>query len=176
MARSTGGLEYFGLFSKPLYDVINALAASGSETPFRPSFALILFGVEFDLFIFTSFLSVGPTAQIYRYAASQPPYSWSVPPRLLDFRALLLAALYIRSVEYRGHLPIPLPMSDIERQIKLEADARYEGMLRYAKNREYQLATDLKPARDLLSNSVDSLSDAILQHQMELRTSRYKKL
>ena len=43
-------------------------------------------------------------------------------------------------------------MSDIERQIKLEADARYEDMLRYAKNRQYQLATDLKPVRDLLSS------------------------
>ena len=67
-------------------------------------------------------------------------------------------------------------MNDIERQIKLEADARYEGMLRYAKNREYQLATDLKPVRDLLANSLDSLSDAILQHQMELKTPQYKKL
>src|SRR4051812_34536685 len=51
MARSTGGLEYFELFSKPLYDVMNALAASVSETPFRPSFALILFAVEFAFFI-----------------------------------------------------------------------------------------------------------------------------
>src|SRR5713226_7029627 len=67
-------------------------------------------------------------------------------------------------------------MSDIERQIKLEADARYEGMLRFAKNREYRLATDLKPVRDLLANSLESLWKAILQHQMELKTPQYKKL
>ena len=67
-------------------------------------------------------------------------------------------------------------MSDIERQIKLEADARYEGMLRFAKNREYRLATDLKPVRDLLANSLESLWEAILQHQMELKTPQYKKL
>ena len=67
-------------------------------------------------------------------------------------------------------------MNDIERQIRLETDAVRESNVRHAKNRKYQLATDLKPVRDLLANSLESLWEAILQHQMELRTSQYKKL
>jgi DNA-directed RNA polymerase len=67
-------------------------------------------------------------------------------------------------------------MSAIERQIKLEADARYEGMLRCARNREYQLATDLKPVRDLLANSLESLWEVILQHQMELEREAAREL
>ena len=42
-------------------------------------------------------------------------------------------------------------MSDIERQIRRETDAVENGRLRRAKNREYRLATDFKPAKDLVS-------------------------
>jgi DNA-directed RNA polymerase len=67
-------------------------------------------------------------------------------------------------------------MKDIERQIRLETDAVREGNLRHAKNREYHLATDLKPARDLVGNCLDSLSGAILDVQMRLKTSEERKL
>ena len=67
-------------------------------------------------------------------------------------------------------------MNDIERQVKLEADAVRDGALRCAKSRDYQLATDLKPARDLVGNSLKSLADAILQVQMELKTPKHRKL
>ena len=63
-------------------------------------------------------------------------------------------------------------MNDIERQIRLESDAVRDGNLRHAKNREYQLATDLKPARDLVGNCLDSLSGAILDVQMRIEGFR----
>lgn len=67
-------------------------------------------------------------------------------------------------------------MKDIERQIKLESDAVRDGNFRHAKNREYQLATDLKPARDLVGNCLDSLSGAMLDVQMQLKASEDRKL
>ncbi len=67
-------------------------------------------------------------------------------------------------------------MNDIERQIGLEANAVRDGVRRCAKSREYQLATDLKPARDLVGHSLKSLADAILQLQMDLKTPQYRKL
>ena len=42
--------------------------------------------------------------------------------------------------------------NDFERQKKLEADAVRDGLLRYAKSYEYDLATDSKPVRDLLGH------------------------
>jgi len=74
------------------------------------------------------------------------------------------------------HQPNTFIMNDIERQIKLEADARHDGVLRYAKSREYQLATDLKPAKDLVANALSSLGDPILQEQMGLNTSQRRRL
>jgi DNA-directed RNA polymerase len=67
-------------------------------------------------------------------------------------------------------------LSDIERQVKLEADAVHDGVVRYFQNREYQLATDSEPGRDLVSNSLESMADAILAEQSALKTSQYKKL
>ena len=62
-------------------------------------------------------------------------------------------------------------MTDIERQVKLEADAVQDGNLRYKQSREYQLATDTRPVRDLMVNSLKSLADAILAEQLALKTS-----
>src|SRR5215467_14479825 len=73
-------------------------------------------------------------------------------------------------------MTIPLGINDIERQIRLESDGVREGNLRHAKNREYQLATDFKPAKDLVGNCLDSLSGAILDVQMKLKASEYQKL
>jgi DNA-directed RNA polymerase len=65
-------------------------------------------------------------------------------------------------------------MNDIERQIRLETDAVRNGILSHAKSREYQLATDFKPAKDLVANCLDSLSQAMLDVQIELKTSDTK--
>jgi DNA-directed RNA polymerase len=67
-------------------------------------------------------------------------------------------------------------MNDIERQIKLEADAVHDGFLRCDKSAKYQLATDLKPVRDLVGNALKSLTDAILAEQLDLKTSRRQML
>jgi hypothetical protein len=67
-------------------------------------------------------------------------------------------------------------MNGIERQIRLEADAVRDGNLRCAKSREYQLATDLRPARDLVGNCLESLAEVILQLQIDLKTPQYRKL
>jgi hypothetical protein len=70
-------------------------------------------------------------------------------------------ALYLhRGTLFGTFITIPLGMKDIERQIRLETDAVREGTFRHAKNREYQLATDLRPIRDLAGNCMDSLSAA----------------
>ena len=58
-------------------------------------------------------------------------------------------------------------MTDIDRQMKLEADAVQDGLLRYAQSREYQLATDSKPVRGLLGDALKPLADAILREQLE---------
>jgi DNA-directed RNA polymerase len=62
-------------------------------------------------------------------------------------------------------------LDDLERQFKLEADAIHDGVLRYTQSREYQLATDSRPVRDLMGNSLASLANAILAEQTELKTS-----
>ena len=67
-------------------------------------------------------------------------------------------------------------MNDIERQIRLETDGIRDGLLRHAKSREYQLATDFKPAKDLVANCLDSLSEAILDLQIKLKTAEFRKL
>src|SRR5438034_10235051 len=63
-------------------------------------------------------------------------------------------------------------MNDIERQVNLEADAVQDGLLRCAKSGKYQLATDLKPVNDLVRNALESLMDALLGEQHDLKTSR----
>jgi DNA-directed RNA polymerase len=67
-------------------------------------------------------------------------------------------------------------MNDIERQITRETDGVRYGLLRHAKSREYQLATDFKPTKDLVANCLDSLAQAILDVQIELKTSGDRKL
>src|SRR4051794_1128571 len=67
-------------------------------------------------------------------------------------------------------------MNDIERQIRLETDSVRNGNFRHAKNREYQLSTDFRPAKDLVGNCLASLAQAILDVQMKLTTSEYRKL
>src|SRR5712691_10047024 len=67
-------------------------------------------------------------------------------------------------------------MDELERQKKLEADAVQEGIARFIKRREYQLATDTKPVRDLMADAWTVLVDAILQEQLALKTSEGSKL
>ena len=51
-----------------------------------------------------------------------------------------------------------------------------DDIRRHDRIRQYQLATDLKPARDLVSNALESLADAILQVQRELKALQDRKL
>jgi hypothetical protein len=67
-------------------------------------------------------------------------------------------------------------VKDIDRQMKLEADAVHDGLLGYAQSYEYQLATDSKPMRDLLGHCLKPLADAIRAEQLELKTSQRQKL
>ena len=67
---------------------------------------------------------------------------------------------------------ITSPVKDIDRQMKLEADAVHDGLLRYAQSYEYQLATDSKPVRDLLGHCLKPLANAIRAEQLELKTSQ----
>jgi hypothetical protein len=73
-------------------------------------------------------------------------------------------------------IPITLPIKDIDRQVKLEIDAIHDGVIRYSQSREYQHATDSKPIRDLVGNSLKPLADAILAEQLALKTSQRQKL
>src|SRR5438132_9988195 len=75
----------------------------------------------------------------------------------------------------RAHRPIP-EGTDLERQIKLEADAVQDGIARLIQRRKYQLATDTKPVRDLMANAWESLVKAILQEQLALKSSERQKL
>jgi len=69
-----------------------------------------------------------------------------------------------------------LSLKEIDRQVKLGADAIHDGILRYSQSREYQLATDTKPGRDLVANSLKPLAAAILAEQLALKTSQRQKL
>jgi DNA-directed RNA polymerase len=61
-------------------------------------------------------------------------------------------------------------MTEIERQRKLEVDAVQDGILRYCRNREYAVATDSKPVRNLMTEALKPLSDAIFQEQVALKS------
>jgi Autographiviridae RNA polymerase len=67
-------------------------------------------------------------------------------------------------------------MNEIERQTKLETDALQDGILRYCQSREYARATDSKPVRSLVADSLKPLADAILQEQLALKTPGSQKL
>src|SRR5881296_2176458 len=54
-------------------------------------------------------------------------------------------------------------MTEIDRQAKLETDAVRDGILRYCQSREYAQATDSKPVRNLVADSIKPLADAILR-------------
>src|SRR5205823_13288550 len=62
------------------------------------------------------------------------------------------------------------------RQLKLETDAVHDGMARLIQRREYQLATDTKPVRDLMTKAWIALVEAILQEQLALKSSERQKL
>jgi Autographiviridae RNA polymerase len=67
-------------------------------------------------------------------------------------------------------------MNDIERQIKIEADAIHDAKLHYAKSRKFQSATDSRPVRDLMMECLNTLSDAILAEQVFLKSVQSQKL
>src|SRR5438270_9448275 len=67
-------------------------------------------------------------------------------------------------------------MNEIERQIKLEADALEDGVVRYYQSREYVQATDSKPVRNLVAESLKPLAEAILQEQLALKVPGSQKL
>jgi DNA-directed RNA polymerase len=66
-------------------------------------------------------------------------------------------------------------MKDIDRQIKLEANAIHDGMVRYAQSHEYRLATDSKPVRDLVREALRPLADAILAEQLALKVPKRQR-
>jgi DNA-directed RNA polymerase len=72
--------------------------------------------------------------------------------------------------------PITLGLTDLERQLKLEADAIDDGALLHARSRKYQVATGAKPGRDLVGNALQSLTESILAEQLTLKTSERRKL
>jgi hypothetical protein len=55
-------------------------------------------------------------------------------------------------------IPITLPIKDIDRRVKLEIDAIHDGFIRHSQSRECQHATDSKPIRDLVGNSLKPLA------------------
>src|SRR5213594_1583671 len=67
-------------------------------------------------------------------------------------------------------------MNDIDRQAKLETDAVRDGILRYCQSREYAQATDSKPVRNLVADSIKPLADAILAEQLALKSSGHRRL
>ena len=67
-------------------------------------------------------------------------------------------------------------MTEIERQTKFEADAVQDGFLRYCRSREYCEATDSRPVRDLVADSLTPLADAILQEQLALKSPGRRRL
>src|SRR6266478_121489 len=67
-------------------------------------------------------------------------------------------------------------MSNIERQMKLQADAVQDGIARYYESRNYQSATPSKPVNDLVTKSLEPLADAILSEQLALKTAQRRKL
>src|SRR5580658_7135008 len=66
-------------------------------------------------------------------------------------------------------------MKNIERQIQLEADAVEKGVEKFFKGRRFQLATDFKPTRDLVANSLEPLAERILGEQSVIRYSQSGK-
>src|SRR5258708_25268542 len=85
-------------------------------------------------------------------------------------------AIYSKGVDYLRHGSIILLPKDIERQLKIEADAVQDGLHRYTQIRKYQLATDSQPGRDLMGHSLKSLADAILREQLALKAPQLRSL
>src|SRR5258708_12500977 len=67
-------------------------------------------------------------------------------------------------------------MTEIERQKKLEVDAVQDGILRYCRDREYAVATDSKPVRNLIGHVLKLLADALFQEQMALKSPGKRRL
>ena len=66
-------------------------------------------------------------------------------------------------------------MRDIDRQVKLEADAVHDGIVRYSHSGDYQLATDFKPVRDLVGEALEPLAGAILTEQLALKVPKRQR-
>src|SRR5439155_2761701 len=79
------------------------------------------------------------------------------------------------SPQRRAYRPSP-QMNETDRQTKFEADALQDGILRYCQTREYALATDSKPVRDLVADALKPLAQAILQEQLALKAPGSQKL
>src|SRR5437773_8351650 len=67
-------------------------------------------------------------------------------------------------------------MNDIDRQKRLETDAVRDGILRYCQSREYAQATDSKPVRNLIAESLNSVADAIAAEQLSLKSAGHRRL
>src|SRR5437870_1481617 len=67
-------------------------------------------------------------------------------------------------------------MTEIERQRKFETDALQEGILRYCQSREYAVASDSKPVRNVVAESLPPLAQAILQEQLALKAPGSQRL
>jgi DNA-directed RNA polymerase len=67
-------------------------------------------------------------------------------------------------------------MTEIERQKKREVDAIQDGILRYCRNREYAVATDSKPVRNVMADALKPFADAIFQEQVALKSPGRRRL
>jgi DNA-directed RNA polymerase, mitochondrial len=69
-----------------------------------------------------------------------------------------------------------LSANDIERQLKIEADSRRDGLERYLKAQAYRSASDSRPVRDFMGMVLNPLADAILAEQLLLKKAKGQKL
>ena len=67
-------------------------------------------------------------------------------------------------------------MNEIDRQKQLETNSLQTGVLRYCQSREYALASDSKPVRNLVADALKPLGEAILQEQLALKAPGSPKL
>ena len=67
-------------------------------------------------------------------------------------------------------------MTDIERQIQIEADAVHEGVLKYFQGQKYRQAADSRAGSDLIANSLWPLALKIERVQIGLAIAEDKKL
>src|SRR5206468_6243699 len=82
---AVGGLGNAALSVMPAWIASSRLSRSLSDILAKFRLALILRTLSVTVLVIKAppLFSVGPTVQFYRYAASRPPYCWTVPPRRL---------------------------------------------------------------------------------------------